>query len=183
MDTDLPDMSEINQLAKLLDDQEREDAEHPEGKYVMDSAAIPTHINHLTSSMIPLPKLARTLTITGSNSQTTHIAKLQLLTSTGKKISLPALCNHEMRNNLLSAQDIAKRIGSILITKNSAIIIDKRPPHTTLGFAPLTKNGYTLNTLPSSPSKTPTEPYGPNAHGTRTIQMPQAPLNNCPTAA
>lgn len=127
MNEQLLNMHQITELARQMEENEiqHEESFQNEGTYIIDSAATPTHIKHRTLFKLPLSKPIITLTATDCNNDATHIANLKLATTEGTTINLPVLYNPTMRHKLLSAHDIAQRVGTILLTEKNAILLEK----------------------------------------------------------
>eukprot|EP00177_Eucheuma_denticulatum_P008581 GFKZ01015631.1.p1 GENE.GFKZ01015631.1~~GFKZ01015631.1.p1 ORF type:complete len:156 (-),score=4.45 GFKZ01015631.1:560-1027(-) len=89
-----------------------------------------------------------TQTANGTYSNTTHAALLHLKTSEGNDIELFALYNPTFKKSLLSAHDISRKDGPIIILPQTAHILDKRNLSRRLEIALWTSNGYRLQISP-----------------------------------
>ena len=93
-------------------------------KYLLDSAAHPTHINHPTAHMQRLSAPLTTHTATSTSRSATNQATLTIRTAKGNTIKLPAIYNPQLRHDLLSAHDLAKRYGAVLFTPSTGYVFD-----------------------------------------------------------
>ncbi|CAN8065564.1 unnamed protein product [Agarophyton chilense] len=113
--------------------------------YTLDSAAHPSNIAHNTSDVTDLPLPLTTSTAAPSPLQTRKKGTVRMIIDTGTSIKLPTFINKDIQSNLLSVRSIAKRLGPVIFTPQSAYILSQTVPIKLLGTASWNNNSYTLN--------------------------------------
>ena len=135
---------------KLLSDHSQEtnpdqDASTNNRTYILDSAAHPTHVNHLLKNPAK-PQSLTTITATSNNLTPLQQGTLKIKTNMEKTVTLPALRHPNIRSNLLSVQNICRQHGHVLFSANRAIIMNtSRTPPSITGTGTWTGNSYKLD--------------------------------------
>lgn len=122
--------------------------------YIIDSAAHPTQITRSTPSMKPLTSPIITHTSTSIDKNATHAGTLQTKTNFGYPISVHAIANPKIQNNLLSVHSITKQHGIVAFTPNRAYILNTKIKSNpiVIGYADFKIGLYRLRTKTASHS-------------------------------
>lgn len=137
-DSSLLNIGDLEELARHVDI--RDPPECLDRTYLLDSAA-----HHPTPLMRPFPKPLTTTPAKSESHLTTHQGILSLKTTPTQTLKLPALYYPSLRQNLLSARDIARHYGPVLLLPSCGFIIgNKRKNQGILGIAPWKNGGCQL---------------------------------------
>ena len=131
-------------LIPLEDDTSRH--EDPNGKFILDSGAHPTHITSPTPDMNPITTPTLTTTATNQQSQSTHRGIIKIHTKENNDpLRTFAVANPAIKQNLVSVHDLASRYGLVTFTANKGTVYDTRKaPTKIVAIAPWVNNRYEL---------------------------------------
>ena len=136
------------------------DTHHSDRKYILDSGAHPTHINHQVRQMNPLKHPLTTQTATSTSSNTTHHGILKIQANNGFTIREKVIINPDIQENLVSVHSLAKQWGHILFSPTKAHILHTKTTRpSVIGTASWHRNQYILDTAQE-----------PTAHSARTME-------------